>query len=383
MDLRPLASPAFLAVALAFTPRSSFGQPVPVTPPAGAGAPPTAAQVPDIRREVDRFKEKLRVLSGGISLSGFFDVQATNRGNDPITISTGALEVDLAKEIGRNGQVAAAVVLNRDGPTLAVAFVDVHLFGALIAPRGRLPVEKGFHVQLGRFDLPFGNDWRYFATRDRIELSAPLTTEAILGGGYNDTGLRALGNTGSFNYSVFVLRGHGSRSPFGARLGFTPLDNPYQLRPRTRTFEVGVSLLQTVDGEGLKRETSLALDSEVQVGRCRVRAEYLEKRGRPMNRRDAQVVQSGWHVTAALDSGEIAGVPTTPYVRYDTTTIGPPADGRGERRTDRLAAGLNAAFFRLVTLKVEYQRILATVAEVYAPQGLGRDSWFAQAVVVF
>jgi hypothetical protein len=337
---------------------------------------------PSLAQEIEKLKADFERASAGVSLSAFFDVQATNPRNDPRVVSLGDFEMDLARELGRSIQVGAAVVVNNDGASLAVAFVDFHFFGGLIAPRGKLPVEKGFHVQLGQFDVPFGNDWQYFAAKDRTELSAPLTTELIMNGGYNATGLRILGNTGSFNYSALALGGNGPGKVFGGRLGFTPLNNPYQLKPLTHVFEAGASLLHDLDGDGATRETSFALDSEVAAGPSRLRAEYLRKDTRAAEGSGERVIQWGWHVTAAFDAGEVAGVPMTPYARYDTVTKDEGA-GADAGRTERLTAGLNAVLFRLVTLKVEYQRILAAPLEVQAQDGFGRDTWLAQVVVVF
>jgi hypothetical protein len=63
-------------------------------------------------------------------------------------------------------------------------------------PRG----EEGFHVQLGRFDVPFGNDWQFFASKDSVSISRPLTTDGIMDGGYNNVGLRVLGNNGTVRF---------------------------------------------------------------------------------------------------------------------------------------------------------------------------------------
>lgn len=75
-------------------------------------------------------------------------------------LSPGAIELDLELGFGKNGQAAAALVVEEGGgASLAVGFLDYHVGGGLVAPRGRISVAKGIHVQLGRFDVPFGNDW--------------------------------------------------------------------------------------------------------------------------------------------------------------------------------------------------------------------------------
>jgi len=274
------------------------------------------------------------------AISGFFDLQADR------VFSPGSLELDLAKELGRSAQLSAAVVTDGDTANLVVGYVDVHLIGGLIAPRGRVPAEKGLHVQIGRFDVPFGNDWQYFASKDRVELSAPLTTDAIMDGGYNDTGIRVFGNTPTFDYSAFALRGDRDGPVFGGRLGFRP-------RPYVHTLQVGVSLLR----KSTSGETIVAVDSETRAGRCHLRGEYI---------RDGV---SAWQVTASFDAGKRAGMVVTPFARYDAL------HDKGSRN-GRVTAGVNAGLLSHVVLKFEYRRAIANAVE-------SRDAFAAQAVFVF
>lgn len=331
---------------------------------------------------------KVAAFVEGLDFSGFFDVQAANRRNDPDVVSLGDFELDLASDLGKNAQLGAAVVMNEEEASLAVAFVDLHFFGGLIAPRGRLPIEKGFHVQIGKFDVPFGQDWRFFASKDRTELSAPLTTDVVMDGGLNDTGIRILGSNPSVNYSAFVLKGEGPGNLYGGRLGITPFDSPYQLKPHVHVFEVGISMLRDADGDNAPRSDSVAFDTEAQLGRCHLRAEHVRKDTRAADSESERTVLRGWHVTAAFDAGEVAGTPLVPYARYDTVSesMHVPADhdhGFERARTQRITAGLNATLFSVLMLKVEYQRALAAPFEVRTAEGFGRTSWFAQAVFVF
>lgn len=330
----------------------------------------------------------LEEVRDALGLSGFFDVKAADPKTDPNVFSMGDFELDLAREIGKKVQVAAALVVNGEGAELAVGFVDVHVIGAPVAPRGRLPVEKGFRVQLGKFDVPFGGDWQYFAAKDRPELSAPLTTEVGMDGGYNDVGLRLLGGNGDLTWSAYWLRGEGEGTLVGGRLGFMPFDNPYRLKGRVRAVELGVSALHDFDGDGGTESTSFAVDTEVRGPLGRLRAEYLRRDLRPVEGREERVVRSGFHVTATFDAGAPWGVPLTPYARYDTLKEEPsPApEPTGEEawgRTERLSAGVNGLFFDIVSLKLEYQRTFSAPPAVEAEEEFHRDSFLAQVVVSF
>lgn len=323
-------------------------------------------------------------IRSALGLSGFFDVRAADAGTDPSVFSMGDFELDLARELGKHVQVAAALVVNAEGTGLTVGFVDVHLLGAPVAPRGRLPVEKGFHVQLGRFDVPFGGDWQYFAAKDRTELSAPLTTEVVLDGGYNDVGLRLLGASESLGWSAYWLRGEGEGTALGSRLVLTPFDNVYRLRNRVRAVEVGVSGLLDLDGDGGTETTSIAVDAELRGPIGRLRAEWARRDERPAPGRATRLVKSGFHVTATVDAGAPAGIPLTPYARYDTANVEPtPPASETAGRTERLTAGLNALLFDLLSMKLEVQRILSAPSVVEARDDFRRDAFLAQAVVTF
>ena len=297
----------------------------------------------------------------------------------------GDFKLDLAREIGEHVQVGAALVASDEGVEFAVGFVDVHLFGTPVAPRGRLPVEKGLHVQLGRFDVPFGGDWQVFAAKDRTEVSAPLTTEAVLDGGINDVGLRLLGATESFGWSAYWLRGEGEGTAAGGRVVLTPFDNVYRLRERVRAFELGASGLVDLDGVGGTETTSFAVDVELRGPIGRLRSEWARRDERAGPGRDGRLVKSGLHVTALVDAGAVAGVSLTPYARWDMAKDEPDTaeTGIAAGRTSRLTAGLNARFFDVLTLKLEVQRILSAPPEVEAGEGFRRDSFLAQAVVTF
>lgn len=318
-----------------------------------------------------------------LSLSGFLDVTASDRASDPNVFAMGDLEVDLARELGRHVQVAAALVANEDGTSLAVGFVDVHLLGGLVAPRGRLPVEKGFHVQLGRFDVPFGNDWQHFAAKDRIEASAPLTTDELMDGGANDVGLRLVGTDGTFHYTAFVLRGEGSGNAFGGRVGVAPFDVPYRFPPRIGLFEAGLSILHDVDGDGATEKTALALDATARRGALLVRGEYVRTDARAAEGRVTRAIRSGWHVTAAFEAGAPGGIRVTPYARYDAADGAPSEATSDPGRTRRLTAGANATLLGHLTFKAEYRRTLEAPAAVRLAEGSSGDAWLAQAVVSF
>jgi hypothetical protein len=328
----------------------------------------TVDEPPRITAGIERLKTSFESVSGGISVEGFLDLRATTRraGRDGVTI--GDFELDLARDLGKNVHVAIALVGNDEGAGLAAGFVDFHLFRGLIAAPGRSP--EGIHLQVGRFDVPFGNDWQYLASRDRIESNAPLTTELLMDGGYNDTGVRVIGGSAAANFTAFILRGEGRGKVLGARLGFKPFVSSSQLNPRIHRVEAGLSLLRDVDRAENPRATFIALDAEAQIGRCRFRMEHVRKHVQSTQTKERTSESSGWHITAAVDAGQIRAVSLTPFARYEA--VG--GYGIEATKTARLTAGLNTSLFSVVMLKLEYQQALGASQE---------HSLFAQLVMVF
>lgn len=110
---------------------------------------------------------------------------------------------------------------------------------------------------------------------------------------------------------------------------------------------------------------SLAVDGELRAGALRLRGEYVRSDARPSAGRPERLARRGWHVTAEVEAGEVAGIPLTPWLRYDTATGAPlpPAETSGDAaaggRTERLSRGLHETLFEALVLKAEYRRVLA------------------------
>jgi hypothetical protein len=173
------------------------------------------------------------------------------------------------------------------------------------------------------------------------------------------------------------MRGAGPGKTVGGRIGIAPFDNPYRFEPRVHIAEGGVSVLRDLDGEGNARATFIAFDSEVHSGHWHVRAEHVRKDARPSEELPERFVSNGWHVTAALDAGEIRGVAITSYARFDTISRNTTIEERAQLRTRRATMGISSSFLGIFLLKFEHARLLSTLSDGE------RSSWSAQMVVVF
>ncbi len=148
----------------------------------------------------------------------------------------------------------------------AAAVLDYHVSGDKEPPRGRLFDGHSVHVQAGRFDLPFGSDYQNFANKDRITVTAPLTTSRMQMGGYNSDGVRSYGAWKMFNYSVYwtdALYANDGHT-IGGRLGLD-LDESHEVVHRgvPEGIEIGVSHLSELDGNNNIRNSVYGADLSV------------------------------------------------------------------------------------------------------------------------
>jgi hypothetical protein len=249
-----------------------------------------------------------------IAVSGFAAMEGTAHSVPGHAVTLSAAELDGTIEFGRALQ--GAVALARDGTQLALAagFLDLHVGGARIAPRGAIFAERGMHLQAGRFDVPFGADWQRFAPPDRGLSSAPAITDLMADGGLNDVGLRAFSVGARWNATAWIVRGALAGRAMGARVALTPFSNPFVFRgpEDERPLEIGLST--HVDGrDGRMVDQRAALDVDLRHGGYGLAAEW-------QNRRVVHSVQGlsvghaqGWHVSAELP------VPSLP--RFETLVL--------------------------------------------------------------
>jgi hypothetical protein len=369
LALRPVLAMAFLSAAL-------------VAQEAGAliQAPPRKSTW---RETIDKGRDQLADRLFGIKLSAFGDVIAAPDDQGKQQVDLGSFELDLAADLFENLDAAAAVVTNQDATKLTAAFLDFHPFGGTIAPRGRLWVEKGFHIQVGRFDVPFGNDWQFFASKDSVSISRPLTTDGIMDGGYNDVGMRALGNNGTVNFNTFLLRGFGDGRLIGARIGLTPFGNPFSLKEarNPKSAEIGFSYLYDTGSERRKQEVAWAVDTEGRLGNWYLHGEYMERRQEPEANTE-RITRRGWHLAQEYAWSDLPA-PTTLFIRYERIGQRPLDWLIGDDHEVRAVAGASILLAGIFQLKAEWQHLLEATAATREAPGYSRDAWLAQLVVVF
>lgn len=215
------------------------------------------------------------------TFSGFFDINASDFKERDNPWDIGPVELDLEWGYGENFSVAGALVFEDGAADVGVAFIDYHRFNHEISPRGRIFDNiNDFHIQLGRFDVPFGLDYLYFATPDRETITPPLITDYIMDGGWNDDGARLYGSYKFLDYSVFTTNGFNEGLAYGGRVGFYPLRNPFRLHKEItdKLLEIGVSFAVDDSKKVFSQdENLLGFDGQFTLGPVEVRGEYIRR----------------------------------------------------------------------------------------------------------
>jgi hypothetical protein len=244
-------------------------------------------------------------------------------------------------------------------------------------------VEKGFHVQVGRFDVPFGNDWQFYASKDSTSISRPLTTATIMEGGYNDAGIRVLGNNGTLNFNTYLLQGFQPGRLLGGRIALTPFGDPFSLKGtrEPKVAELGISYFYDGTSTWAKRETGLALDADGRLGPYYVRAEYVTRTRQPEPGSATPAATSrGWHLTQELTLQDTLPWPTTFFARGER--VAAVTDGFADGHDTRAAAGLSATLAGVLQIKLEADHYLAASPATLAVRNYRPNQWYAQIVVV-
>lgn len=377
----------------------------------------------ELTEKVEELKEAAQ--EKGLDISGFFDVNAKTDNATDQTFSVGSVELDLeygyddhfaassalvlcGNSSGADFSAPAAISCGGSGPGgigaggsgIAVALVDFHMFDNTIPPRGRIFNNQGFHIQAGRFDLPFSSDYQYFANKDRVTVTAPITTSRMQFGGFNGDGVRSYGSWKHMNYSVFwtdAMYGNDGTS-LGGRLGMTFGQNIYRSHnSNPEGIEFGLSNLTDLDGDRNVRNMVYGADLSFGYGIMKLQSELMWLKAQ--NNLFLDVDGSGptdlgkphelaYHATLIADFEKYLKHPLSVFVRYGRwqpkyRAIFDSYDGGsvvGVNALSALTVGFNYKFNDYMRIKFEYTDSLGTsTQEHYFDKKLG----IAQMVLAF
>ena len=328
-------------------------------------------QITELQKQLNALPEKpddtgVDHPGNTLDIAGFFDFTAHAEKNADSTFSLGGLELDLQYDKVDNFAVSAALVWSEDAAEVAVAVVDYHIYDHDVPTRGRIFNEPGFHLQLGRFDIPFGVDYEYFAAPDRPNVTAPLTTQHILNDGLNGDGVRLYGSWSRFEYALYWTNSvfEDAGSSIGTRIGFLPGKNPYRIHytESQRDFIIGLSWLRDMDSDENERQTLSAVDLSWTIGFTQLIFEYIkldtdEVIVLPDTTSAGPATEEGYNIRWIMDFD-----PTLFYVGYgewrpDYAATLDPEDDTVSYEVDnleRLTVGSRYVIDDYVQLKLEY-----------------------------
>lgn len=382
--------------------------PIPTEPPKTAEnkqEATVASQLQALDKKIDELKTAS--LEKGLDISGFFDINAKTSNSTDQTFSVGLLELDIAYNYDEHLAASTALVLcgNSSGAdyatapahitcgnssligngsgsaAIAVGLIDYHWFDSSIPPRGRIFDNQGFHIQAGRFDLPFSTDYQNFANKDRITITSPITTVRMQKGGFNGDGIRSYGRWGMFNYSLFWTNGvyQNEGTSVGGRVGILFGNNPYRIQTRAgEGIELGLSHLTEFDGDEKVRNTFYGADLSLGHGPIRIQNEFMllqahqttpaqyDNDGHPTFY--SKNHQLGYHSTLIADLARWLDRPLLLFVRYgrwqpnQEFAIDSYGSGSAVRVSpiSLLSLGLNYKFNEHLRIKLEYTDSLGT-----------------------
>lgn len=307
-----------------------------ITDAAAPAAPAKAAkdestimtQLSSLQEDVGELKAK--AAKNGLNMTGFIDVKAKTDNASEQTFNLGYVELDL--EYAYDEHFAASTALNFDFSTasggrwsgVAVALIDYHLFNDRTPPRGRIFNNQGFHIQAGRFDLPFSTDYQNFTNTNRVTVTAPITTSRMQFGGFYGTGLRSYGSWKHVNYAAFLTNsvyandGHAIGGHLGINLG----QNPYRTHNVTpEGIELGISYLSDLDKQHNLRHSVYGADVSMGYGFLKLQSEFMWLKSHESfigadNIDYGKPNQFGYHTTLIADLKSFIDYPVLAIARY-------------------------------------------------------------------
>jgi hypothetical protein len=307
-------------------------------------------------------------------IGGFMDVTAQSTQNDNQAFHVGVVELSLDRVLHK-GDFAASAALDwfsyGTDPSVQIgaAFFDFHLYDERIPLRGRIFQEAGFHLQAGQFDLPFGSDYQFFAVRDRLTVTPPMTTTRIQqsgsnpsNGGFNSTGVRTYGQWENLSYAAYAVDSiFTDGMAFGGRLGFL-VNDPYRLHKQASAplFDAGLSVLLDMDNGDQTTDKVYAADVSFNYENVRLVSEFMQHDANENRVDDRPALdESGFHVTLITDLERWLEQPFYVYGRYhqwtpNYKTVEIDDTNYKVNRIPAVSFGLGYRFNEYLTLKAEY-----------------------------
>ncbi len=217
-------------------------------------------------------------------------------------VRIGQAELDVTAGVDDRTELAVAVAYDSEAEAFGL--------GAFTIERSLLSRESGMvreaGLVVGRFDVPFGLDWRVYPSLDRKMVTAPLVV-AMTHGCWNEVGAQGYVRSERLELKVFGVNdlpcdeassklgskvATSTRHAVGGRLGVLPAEG----------LELGASGAVQVAHDGDRPTTMAGVDAAWSVGSFETRGEFI----RQEYARDTKFAGAGegWYLEAARTLGK-------------------------------------------------------------------------------
>jgi len=338
----------------------------------------------------------------GIDIGGYVDFSLGDLSTNSSVFDFGDFQLAVSKDLTKSIKIEAAVLFSENSTAggqshtfeLDVAFFDFHLIKNDGAGSSNDKLAgMGFHILGGKFDVPFGHDYRHYISGERVFASMPVTSSYILEGGVNEVGLQFLYKHPIFSINAMVLKGTGDGVRLGARVQVSPFDSIDSLKKNPDSpFALGASYYYDMskDTSNLMDEQGFAIDILSFLGAFEIRAEFYMRNvvtGTAFVR-DGFTAAIIYHLHKDLNI-----IPLTFFARFDgarnrTNGAWNIFSNNGDLLT-RLTVGASWSFNDVLIVKAEYNHVFTRDSAVavadYGPNTdsiLFNDNSFIMQIVV-
>jgi len=305
--------------------------------------------------EVEQAKNRTDILGEEMEfeITGFFDVQANRMKETENIFGLGPFELDLDTSYNERVTMSAAIVIEDGRAEIGPAYIDFHLFKPTSSRHNKesqILTEPGFHIKIGYFDVPFGIDYLFYASPDRLTISAPLYTDHLnfFDGGWTDIGIQLYKTHTLYNVTVYVVDGYDTGNATGGRLGISPFENPLSedYDEEAPVFEFGLSGVHDVDRDSKSEYSIWGADLELNYSDARVICEYVQSNSILDN-----IDQRSYYAQIQYP---IQPLELDAYCRFDgyKETYKETDD---ELSTNHITVGLSKELYGVSILKIEYR----------------------------
>ena len=282
-----------------------------------------------------------------LEVSGFFDLLWEPAPTAPATsaFGLGQAEIDIEATIAPRITLCIAPAWLPDDETLVIATAAMFWQWSEDPVEGFCRSRRGKRAGMvaGRFDVPFGIDWKVYPSIDRPLITPPLVVMATHGG-WNSDGVGFFGSAGIFNVNAHATSGFPhtryvsspqpenwtARAIYGGRLGLVPLDG----------LALGASGAWVDVVEEDHSMHMYGVDLQGELGGFSLRGEGIWHYGQAGDR---EGTTDGAYVEGQYEFARFYGI-----ARWDVVW---PVDENTERR---LALGMGYPVHQLVILRGEY-----------------------------